>query len=271
MRQISTADETSDLLHPRKVLAEKDFLTVRVGPEAIDELEDQWGTLESECMPHIKALVDGAEQTPERDAAVRAMVVLHLVRSFALRDSYFETADASVEDVAASLMNDRFARGQWWNEHGAPPTLEGFVKSGRETLTEMKASGLLLVPAMARIYNTARPLIAQRQVLLVEPRGSKVEFVLGDTPVVPLEGINAGIHHGASVEGADMLWFPIGPRRGAALVRPGVSGATAWTPAMVQQANFDTWRAAVRFVIARPRVDWRRSVFGLELTRDAPA
>lgn len=116
----------------------------------------------------------------------------------------------------------------------------------------------LYIPRQVSVYNQLIEAYQERHIELVASRSDRIPFVLGDVPAVPVSGIRVGIHNGVGAVTAQEIRMPLSPRV-AAVLRREPADHRHMSAADTQLWNWDTWRRAIRFLVAPIDVDWRRA------------
>jgi hypothetical protein len=255
---IDKVTQSVKLIGTKDAFVAPKFLTLDRGDGPSDELETAFGRVEQAALPLLRMWGSGAD-SPEHQAAVKAVIALHFARSDAIRRVYPSLWDETVAEYADDAESDEELIAAFIDEHDRQPRsgeLHGMLLTYSDGMAD---SNVLLPDSIERLYGQALDhfggLHIQRAVVTNPRRG---ELVVADSPVVlSVEG-GASSRTPTPLMQADQLWFPVSPTVGASLATTRIANVDLDDQAVWRLNNL-SWDHSHRFLAARPGSKINRS------------
>ncbi len=237
------------------------FNSVRLSDGTRDDtLEREWSSIEGPIAAAVEARVRfGVPRTRADDARLLELVAIHAIRSKAIAAMHDDVAQQVVPDLVQEMVDDGRLQDMYRREHGRSASARDLDEIAQDLMSEHRRTNDLRVSRMVDLYNHVVQELSSCSVQLVRTRG--LSLLLGDVPVVPVQGVIVGVQHGVGILSAEELRLPIAPNLGLVVSRRQVPDA--WlSPEGVQIWNHATWRNSMTHVIATPALPatggWQR-------------
>jgi hypothetical protein len=223
----------------------------------IEELEDQWASIERKTLPAIQAAEQG-DRSPALVQALKALVSMHYCRSYSHRDVASLTIDL-LRKQGLDLSEEPSMATAFEVQFGHPPQPGEMEARFDELVSSVEASNVLFVAGMTRIYGTVMKILEPLHLQIGTPAKTDFGLILGDTPVVIQSGINVGIREGVGIGRCDMVYMPLSRWTAMSFSAEPVPDAVL-SPAHVQMLNLLMWRNCKDWLAAHPCEDFPRAV-----------
>lgn len=230
----------------------KDVNTVRLDDgAAVDRIEDEWSARENIVLPHARRLLEGSRTEVDREA-LKGLAAMCFARGSAFQTVHEELIEAHREELAGRFEDNPDALRIFETEYGRPPHPGELTALASDRSRAMQDSRELYITSVINMFNQAFEILAPHRVQLVWPASQRLEFVIGDSPLIlwhtdgrvsPLEGL--------ALREAERVFMPVG-RRLLALFTHTPFEDCPLTDEQVVELNRHIWRASFRFVGAHP-------------------
>jgi hypothetical protein len=241
--------------------AKRNFNTRWIGGKADDELESEWARLEDIFLPLVRDLNEGVRDQGRRNAA-KVLASIHVARSYWFRNALERIFDQVATEHVATAEDDQELLKWFRLSHGRDPRPGEIAERVSHVSSVERGSREIFIERMAHGHNRILDILEPLRVQLLIPASKSVGFVLGDAPVVHYtEGWGAKVGNNDELTLGDAAYFymPLGRYLAMRLTRED-EGDQIVPPWKVQDFNWLTWRASIRFIACHPADDMRRAL-----------
>ncbi len=185
-------------------------------------------------------------------SVLRDAIALHFVRNPQALEVHEQTFADAFQNVADTLTRTPAAAEAFRRRYGLEPAGSQALRLGAEELlaavTDMFAQGALFRLRVQDLFETAQDRFQNSGVEILEPADPGTEFLIGDTPALPVDFAtgNAGVRAGITFGAANTVMLPLTPRL---LISLGPHTAMKQVPPeFVERVNHVQVRSAQRYV-----------------------
>jgi hypothetical protein len=91
-----------------------------------DEIEDEWGRIENDVIPHVRRALAGARDDYAREAT-KELAAVHFARSYMFEEKLLRLAQQNIDELAPGLGQKPEVRAAFVREHEREPS-EGEIE-----------------------------------------------------------------------------------------------------------------------------------------------
>lgn len=254
---VSKTTDFDSVVHVRTAFWEKDYNSLRTGAGVNVELESEWTRIEDWALPLVRS-ASATNHTPTIDLAIKALMMTHWTRSYAMREVGDRIFKYAMEEHRVGLDDDPKLLRAFENQFGRPPQPGEMVAHFDTNADDLKTSNRLDVQRMVRHYNKGMKYLDPLHVQLITPATRRIGLILSDNPVVTQKYLAMGVHHRVALLDATAFFMPL-TRWLAMTLTTKPQPDVEVSPIGAQELNRGTWRNALRFIACHPDQDWRRA------------
>jgi len=258
VRMFSKDGRINDVVPVEKILWRRGLHTAYVNGREDDALEDEFARIEKDVLPIVARVVRG-EWSTEWGAAIKALMALHLARSYRYQAMFSRAVEDYFANPLEGMSIERLTKA-FETQYGRRPEEGELDALVREHVDRWRQSNVFYVSQSAEAFNKTNAMLADKYVELVWVRDPAPRLLTGDSPLVVANGTNWRRVR-VALGDAELIYMPLSPTLAASLVtgresRPGV----ITRPSAGRKLNRLMWRNCDRFLVAHPASNWRKSL-----------
>jgi hypothetical protein len=258
VRLLSKDIKVNEVVPVEKILWQRGMHTAVVNGLEDDALEDEFAAIERRVLPIISRIIAG-EYEPGWAGAVKALMALHLARSYRYQEMFNRTVDEYFGDPLKGMSVDRLTRA-FRKQYGRGPADGELDSLVRDYIERWRSSNAFYVAQSGEAFNKAFAMFEDKQIELVKVRPPAPHLLTGDAPLVVAAG-NNWRRVRVAIGDADLVYMPLSPTVAASVItgdepRVGVISK----PSAARRLNSTMWRNCDRWIVAHPKTDWKKSI-----------
>ncbi len=195
---------------------------------APQEAEELWQLVENKLPRALAAVDDGSVLNDAvQAAAIRECMAMHMIRSRGIEWVAKKSTEGAIRKVREELLNNQqadLALAYLLRHHKPPPDLKALELIADELLAKARPAlddPRLFWDSVRMHFQTTLEWFAPLSLEISSPKQGAGEFLIGDSPTVPLKtgSLVGGPWGGVTLEEATTVVMPLGPHHMASLSR----------------------------------------------------